>query len=467
MRKRSFEQPRGSRLPDASPVEDLPKSESKPQAFKLVNLGCPKNLVDGEGMAQLLKGSGYLEEESARRADVLIVNTCTFIKTAEDESARQLRSFAAKKRPGQLLVLAGCMAARHGQSLKDDFPAVDGILGTLRWNEIAELVGELRKGNPSYWLGESQTTTSPHRVASGYSAYLKISDGCDVGCAFCTIPSFKGRHRSKPVERIITEAQELIDSGAREIILIGQDLTDYGRDLGQKDGLANLAKNLCAEVDLGWLRLMYAFPGRLTPRLLETIASEPKIAKYIDIPLQHASREMLARMRRPRHDVRQVIGEIRAVIPNVAIRSAFIAGYPGETEAEFEELLSFLADTRLDRVGLFKYSQEEGTLAATLPDQIDESVKEERFDRAMRLQMGISLARNQELIGRTLEVLVEAEVIEGKAEAGFAAVGRSQRDAPEVDGLVLIRDRVKPGQFRQITVTDALEYDVIGRLASS
>lgn len=418
-------------------------------------------------MEQLLLRSGYRLAPNARRADAIVVNTCTFIQPAEQESAKTIRALAARKRPGQVLVVAGCMAQRRGEAIVDEFPVVDGVLGTLRWNEIVELVEEVRKGHPSYWLGPGRSAATPARTFRGPSAYLKISDGCDVNCAFCTIPSFKGRHRSKPPERVVAEARELASQGVREVILIGQDTTDYGRDLGTSDGLAQLIDRLCAEVpDLPWIRLMYAFPGRLTPRLLETIARQPQVVKYVDLPLQHASRDVLARMGRPRHDLREVVAEIRAAVADVAIRSAFIVGYPGETEAEFEELLSFLADAQLDRVGVFEYSREEGTRAAELPGQVLESIKRRRYNRAMRLQRQISLKRNRALVGRTLPVLVEGRVTEAPEKGiPFRSVGRSYRDAPEVDGLVFVREDVREGEIVSVRVTEAMEYDLVGELA--
>jgi len=442
---------------------DQPRTPS----FTLVSLGCPKNQVDAEGMEQLLLRSGYGSVADARRADAIIVNTCAFIKPAEQESIRTIRSLGARKRPGQVLVVAGCLAQRYGEHLADDFPAVDGILGTLRWNEIADLIAEVRRGHPTYWLGPARSDAVPSRVLRGPSAYLKISDGCDVDCAFCTIPSIKGRHRSKPPERVVAEARELAAQGVREVILIGQDTTAYGRDLGQRDGLPQLLDRLCAEVpELPWIRVMYAFPGRLTPRLLETIAGQPQVVKYVDLPLQHANRDVLARMGRPRQDLREVVAEIRATIPDVAIRSAFVVGFPGETEADFEELLRFLKEAQLDRVGVFKYSREEGTRAGDLPDQVPESVKERRYARAMRAQRRVSLKRNRALVGRVLPVLVEGRVAETDGGlAPFKSIGRSYRDAPEVDGLVFVRDDVPEGQIAPIRVTEAMDYDLMGELA--
>lgn len=443
----------------------------QPQApsFALVNLGCPKNQVDGEGMEQLLLRSGCVRAADPRRADTIVVNTCAFIRPAVEESIKTIRALATRKRPGQVIIVAGCLAQRYGERLTSELPGVDGILGTLRWNEIAELTAEVRKGQPTYWLGPARSAATPPRASRGPSAYVKISDGCDVDCAFCTIPSIKGRHRSKPPEQAIAEARELASQGVREVILIGQDTTAYGRDLGQQDGLAQLLDRLCAEVpELLWIRVMYAFPGRLTPRLLETIARQPQVVKYLDLPLQHASRGVLARMGRPRQDLAALIDQVRAAIPNVAIRSAFIVGYPGETEAEFEELLGFLQEVKLDRVGIFKYSREDGTPAAELPDQVPESVKERRYARAMRVQRRVSLMRNRALVGQVLPVLVDGRVVgETQEPVSFRSVGRSYRDAPEVDGLVFIRDDVVEGEIVRVRVTQAMDYDLVGEVVGT
>ncbi|MBI2939917.1 MAG: 30S ribosomal protein S12 methylthiotransferase RimO [Chloroflexi bacterium] len=443
----------------------------------MVQLGCPKNLVDGEGMGELLRGAGWVPTADTNSAEAIVVNTCTFIRSAEDESLETIRRIAAHKPPGQLLIVAGCLAQRHGEKLRAQVPEIDGILGTLRWAEIAALVDEVRQGRPAYWLGPARLDARPARVGQLTSAYLKISDGCDVQCAFCTIPGFKGRHRSKPADCIVEEARQLVANGVREIVLIGQDTTDYGRDLGMRDGLAQLLDRLVGEVDgLGWLRLMYAFPGRLTSRLLETIARHDPIVKYIDLPLQHAHPAVLARMGRPRQDLRGIVREVRDAIPDVAIRSGFIVGFPGETEEEFRELLAFLTDVQLDRVGAFVYSREPGTRAADLPGQVPENVKQRRYRQVMELQQKISRRRNRQLIGRELDVLVEGHVTEGdgtpangslaagRGRTPFKSIGRSYRDAPEVDGLVFVREEVPIGEMIRVRITDSLDYDLIGRL---
>ena len=433
----------------------------------MVNYGCPKNEVDAESMAQVLLGTGYRAIADPREADVVVVNTCGFIRSAASESLSGIRSLVARKRPGQVVVAAGCLAERDGARLAKRVPGLDGVLGTLRWAEIARLVEEVRAGRPAYWLGPARAEPHVRRAALGPSAYLKISDGCDIGCAFCTIPQIKGPHRSKPADLIVAEARELVAQGVREVNLIGQHTTDYGRDLGQRDGLADLLHRLAAEVpDLPWIRLMYAYPGRLTPRLIEAIAGLPQVVKYVDVPLQHAHPDVLARMGRPRHDPRQLVAELRAAIPGLALRSAFIVGFPGETEEEFAALLGFLEESELDRVGVFKYSREEGTRAAVLPGQLPERVKDRRYARAMELQQRISLQRNRGFIGQTLPVLVEGEVAKavGKSDPPGRSVGRSYRDAPEVDGLVYIRETVSVGEIVPVRVIEATEYDLVGEV---
>ena len=448
-------------------------SASRAPSVHLVTLGCPKNQVDSEGMAAVLVAAGYQVAAEARRADVVVVNTCGFIAAAEAESRQTIADLARRKRPGQLLVLAGCLAERRGAALAAAFPAVDGIIGTNRWSEIASYLDGLRRGEPGYWLGPGRELPGVRRVARGGSAYLKISDGCDVGCAFCTIPLFKGGHRSKPADRVVAEARDLVAQGVLEVILIGQDTTAYGSDLGERDGLAALLERLCREVpELPWIRLMYGFPSRITPRLLEVMAGEPQILKYIDLPLQHASRDVLARMGRPRQDLREVIARLRAAMPEIAIRSTFIVGFPGETDAESRELLAFLEEARLDRVGVFAYSAEAGTRAAEMAGQVSERTKARRLDRAMKLQRGISLGRNRALIGKTLPVLVEGRVVDepGAKSTPFQAVGRTYRDAPEVDGLVFVRHgpdaEAREGEIVTVRITEAMDYDLVGEVAS-
>jgi ribosomal protein S12 methylthiotransferase len=435
------------------------------KTFYLQQLGCPKNLVDGEHMAELLVEAGYEQVDDPKRATALIVNTCGFIKAAEEESLDALQTLAARKRRGQRLIATGCLAQRWGDRLGAAVPGVDGTLGAMRWAELPRLLEAVRAGVRPTWIGPEQLPAQPVRSATGPSAYLKIADGCDHTCAFCAIPLIKGRHRSKPVERIVAEARQLLARGVKEIVLVSQDSSGYGKDLGQRDGLAAMLDQLLDDVpEIPWLRVMYVYPGTITDRLIETFASRDQIVKYVDMPLQHAHPEMLARMRRPRQDLRELIGRFRAAMPDVALRSTLIVGFPGETDAEFDELLSFLEDAQLDRVGVFQYSPEPGTRAALMPDQVSERVKEKRYRKAMKLLQWISLERNRAQVGRTIDVLVEGEVVEA-AGAPYGAIGRSYRDAPEVDGLVFVRERVAPGTIVPVRITDAMAYDLVGAVA--
>jgi ribosomal protein S12 methylthiotransferase len=431
--------------------------------YYLLSLGCCKNTVDSEGMSRLLQQADYAPTEDPTAARFLIVNTCGFIDIAKEESVGALRELAEAKRPGQLLIAAGCLSQRYGRQLAKEVPGLDGILGTRRWMEITALVEKLSSDGdrPLVMIGDSlapDIASMPRSVVQGASAYLKIADGCSAPCAFCAIPLIKGPARSRPVEAIVGEARELVLQGVKEIILIAQDTTAYGRDQGQRDALPDLIQAILkAAPELPWLRLMYAYSQHITPRLIETMAGHTQVCHYLDIPLQHAHPDTLRRMNRPRDvaRVRRLIAHLRQAMPDIALRTAFIVGYPGETEEEFKALLDFAEEIAFDRVGVFTYSREEGTLAADLPDQVANQVKEERYQRLMELQQSISFAKNQQMVGRTLNVLVEGS---GKG----LSVGRSYRDAPEVDGLVLVQEELTLGEIVPVLITGAMEYDLIG-----
>ena len=446
-------------------------------AYYLLSLGCSKNTVDSESMAVLLDGAGMRGVDDARRAEVLIVNTCGFIESARQESLEALRELAAHKTPDQYLIAAGCLSQRYGRDLPRQVPGLDGVIGTRRWMDIVDLVRRLRgrkHPEPIYHLPDEAVTVGADergvsRVAvQGASAYLKIADGCRRPCAFCAIPAIKGTAVSRPLDRILDEARRLRDGGVQELILIAQDTTDYGHDLGLKDGLATLLDRLVAAVpDMPWIRIMYAYPGYVTDRLIETMATHHQIVPYLDIPLQHADRATLLRMRRPANVewVYETIGKMRDAMPDLAIRTTFIVGYPGETDREFETLVRFVEEMQFDRVGCFTYSFEPGTPSADLPGQVDERVKADRRDLLMSVQQPISLARNQALVGRTLDVLVEghAEATDedGNPTGEIISLGRSYRDAPEIDGYVLIEGELPTGAFVPVRVTGALVYDLI------
>ena len=418
-------------------------------------------------MAQLLDEAGYAAVGEARQASVLIVNTCGFIGPAREESIASLRELARAKKRGQLLVAAGCLSQIWGQKLAAEVPGLDGIIGTRRWMDIVEFVEQVRrraKPEPMYQLPDEATVVGAdergvRRVAiQGTSAYLKIADGCRRPCAFCSIPRIKGTAVSRQPETIVAEVRELMARGVRELILIAQDTTDYGHDLGLKDALPNLLESICdAAPELKWVRLMYAYPGAVSDRLIEVMANRPQIVHYVDIPLQHGHPDVLKRMRRPANVdwVHRTLGKLRAAVPDIAIRSTFIVGYPGETDAEFDTLCEFVTDLKFDRVGAFTYSSEPGTPSAELPDQLPEEIKHERYERLMALQQPISLGKNQALVGKTLDVLIEGQ-------GDGLTVGRTYRDAPEIDGLVVIEGDAPQAGFVPVRITGAMEYDLTG-----
>ncbi|MBN1304507.1 MAG: 30S ribosomal protein S12 methylthiotransferase RimO [Anaerolineales bacterium] len=436
------------------------------KTFHLVSLGCAKNTVDSDSMAQLLLQDGYEMVETPEEAGVLIVNTCGFIGPAKEESINTLGNLARVKQPGQLLIAAGCLTQRYGVEVASRVAGIDGILGTRRWMDIVRVVSKLRQSphpKPVYHLPEEVKTVGTDEQGvvraslEGASAYLKIADGCRRPCAFCAIPLIKGTTVSRPVDRILEEARLLQDEGVRELILIAQDTTDYGHDLGMKDGLAVLLENLTSTAPgIDWIRIMYAYPGYITERLIDVMTTQKKILPYLDIPLQHAHPEMLRRMHRPANMdwVYRTLDKMRSAMPELAIRSTFIVGYPGETETEFQALVDFIDEVRLDRVGAFKFSFEPGTSSEPLGDPVPEEIKEERYQRLMERQQAISLQVNQSLVGKNLDILVD----------GFGenlSIGRSYRDAPEIDGLVLVEGcELEVGQIAPVRITGAMVYDL-------
>lgn len=428
-------------------------------------------------MAQVLAGSGFRAIENPNQAEVLIVNTCGFIGPAKEESLRLLGELASRKRKGQVLIAAGCLTQRYGLEVARQVPGIDGILGTRRWMDILDVVQGLRGGEhpePIYHLPEVATVGTDERgvqrvAVQGASAYIKIADGCRRPCAFCAIPLIKGTAVSRPIQSILAEARLLQDRGVRELILIAQDTTDYGHDLGLQNGLAHLLEKLIAALsepralngipgnNVEWIRIMYAYPGYVTDRLIEVMATHPQILPYLDMPLQHAHPAMLKRMRRPANVewVYRTLEKMRSAMPQLALRSTFIVGYPGETEDEFQTLLDFIQEIRFDRVGAFKFSFESGTTSESLGDPIPPEIKQDRWERLMVLQQGISLQRNQTLVGKTLDVLVE-----GYGDG--ITLGRSYRDAPEIDGYTIIEGEIPPGKLVPVRITGAMAYDLSG-----
>jgi len=402
----------------------------------------------------------------AAEADVLLVNTCGFLEAAKAESVEALQELAENKRPGQSLVAAGCMVQRFGPELVREVPGLDGLIGTRSWPDIISFLGKLRdegRQEPIFHLPETGDvpveTVALSRTALGprASAYLKISDGCSAPCAFCTIPGIKGQGRSRPKEMILGEAQALVEGDVRELILIAQDTTAYGRDRGERDRLPTLIEDLLhAAPDLSWLRLMYAYPGHVSQRLIDVMAAHSQVCHYLDMPLQHGHPDTLRRMRRP-HNVEKLIRWIeafRAAMPDAALRTTFIVGYPGETEAEFQGLLDFMREVQFDRVGIFTFSREPGTPAYDQLEQVPEDVKQERYERAMEFQQAISLAKNQSQIGRRFDALVD-----GAGDG--VSIARSYRDAPEIDGFVIIEEELPVGEMLPVMVTGAMAYDLM------
>lgn len=430
-----------------------------PRTYHLVTLGCPKNDVDSAHLARLLEGGDLLPVADPQEADAIIVNTCGFIEQSQAQSMEAVQALAAQKREGQTLIVAGCMTQLYGRQVKEATPAVDHIFGVGQWQEVARLL-QVDPG-AIYDIPESNVRVT------GPSAYLKISDGCDAPCTFCVIPKIKGGLRSAPAGLLVKEAQRLVAAGAKELVLVGQDTTAWGEDLGMPvgRGLPGLLRTLSEAVGPGtWLRLMYAYPSRVTPELIATMAELPGVVHYLDVPLQHGSEAVLRRMKRP-HNLERVyrfIEELRKAMPDVVLRTSFIAGFPGETEAEFEELLAFARAVEFDHAGCFTYSRQQWTDAFEMEEQVPDAVKAERRDRFMAQQQAISARRAARFVGRTLEMLVEGT---GEDEDGAPVVaGRTYREAPEVDGLVFARGRAQPGERVRVVIEDAAEYDLFGRV---
>jgi ribosomal protein S12 methylthiotransferase len=445
--------------------------------YFLLSLGCSKNTVDSESIAQVLNQNGMQGVGDPDDAEVMIVNTCGFIDAAKEESISALRDLVDMRNDGQLVIAAGCLSQRYGADLIQHVPGLDGVIGTRRWMDIFDLVKRLRgrkHPEPMYHLPTDANVVGLDErgvlraSVQGASAYLKIADGCRRPCAFCAIPKIKGTAVSRPMESIVAEAVRLQNMGVREVMLIAQDSTDYGYDLGMKDGLAHLLDAIVDSApDIPWLRIMYAYPGYVTPRLMETIAKHDQVLPYLDIPLQHGHRETLKRMKRPAKIewVYDTVGKLRETIPHLAVRTTFIVGYPGETDEEFEGLMQFVRDLQFDRVGAFKYSYEIGTPSAELPNQVPDDVKQERWERLMELQQGISLAKNQCFVGQTLDILVEGhgegEDEDGNATGDLLSLGRSYRDAPEIDGYVIVEGELPVGEIVPVRITGATTYDLI------
>ena len=430
-----------------------------------VSLGCAKNLVDTEVMLGIMQARGIELTTNPADADILIVNTCAFILSAKEESIMTILNLADYKQNGRCrsLIVAGCLGQLYKRELLNELTEVDAIIGTGAWNRIMEAIAETLSGRRVILIGEREiiydAQTPRLRTTPIYTAYVKIAEGCNNRCSFCSIPLIRGRQISRPIEDIKAEVERLAAQGVKEINLIAQDTTAYGTDLYGKPQLVELLREL-VKVDVRWIRILYAYPRRFTDELIELIAAEPKICKYVDLPLQHASNKILKLMNRPdtRESMTALIKKIRAKIPGVAIRSTFIVGFPGETDEDFWELRDFLLEQHLDKVGIFTYSREENTAAYDLPDQVPEEVMQERYHGLMSIQSLISQECNEALEGQELEVLIEGR----DEEVQEVVAGRSYRDAPEVDGLVYIENdgRSEAGDLVRVKVLAGFVYDI-------
>ncbi len=434
----------------------------KKKTFYLESLGCAKNTVDSNTLAEVLINAGYSPESNPQKAENIIVNTCGFIQPARDEAIQTINELSKIKKENQFLFAVGCMAERDSDLIHQKCPEVDGTLGTSQLNGILHLIesshpglnGNAEKNN------QPEIENFPEFSVQGASAYLKIADGCGRQCSYCRIPLIKGKWVSRKEEDILRDAEILQDSGVKELILIAQDTTAYGFDRGEKDALPDLIEHIIKRApQILWIRILYAFPGFVSDHLIDLMSGSSILLPYLDIPLQHAHPDVLRRMHRPddMNWVRTTIEKMRIKIPRIAIRSTFITGFPGETDQEFETLLSFLNEMNFDRVGAFPYYPEEGTPSATMKDDVPEEVKIARKDQLMELQQGISRKLNHQFVGKTLDVLIE-----GIEENGSVLVGRSYRDAPEIDGLVFAQGKAEIGDIVPVKITSSLEYDLSG-----
>jgi ribosomal protein S12 methylthiotransferase len=444
-------------------------SKGATKSVGLVSLGCPKNLVDGEVMLGQLRGAGYHLVADAKQADVIVVNTCAFIDRAKQESIDAILEMAREKEVGRArrLVVTGCLTQRYDGELRRQIPEIDATLGTGQVEDIVRAVG-----GDSTSLDETGTAlptwvydhTAPRVLSTPpWLAYVKISEGCDYTCSFCIIPTLRGRHRSRGVEDVVAEARALAARGVREIVLVAQDSTRYGLDHGVRDALAYLLRRLGRIDGLRWIRVMYAYPATLSDPILDAIASEEKVVKYLDIPLQHASEAVLKRMKRPtgRGNLLGMLERIRAKVPGVAIRTSFIVGFPGETDGDFEALLDFVRAGRFDNVGAFTYSDEEGTASYELAGRVPARVKESRRRRLMAAQKKISQHKNRARVGERVEVLVEG----AHPDSDLLLRGRLSTQAPDIDGQVILNDgSAEAGSFVTCEVTEAHPYDLVARI---
>ena len=434
-----------------------------------ISLGCDKNLVDSEVMIGLLTDKGYQMTDDETQADVIVINTCCFIHDAKEESIQTILEMAEYKKTGTLkaLIVTGCLAQRYQEEIQEEIPEVDEVLGTTSYDKIVDAIQEALEGKSGVRIEDIDALPLPDTkrlvTTGGHFAYLKIAEGCDKHCTYCIIPKIRGNYRSVPMERLVKEARDLAEDGVKELILVAQETTIYGTDLYGEKSLHRLLRELCKIDGIRWIRILYCYPEEIDDSLIQVMKEEPKICHYLDLPIQHASTEILRRMgrRTSREDLEEIIGKLRREIPDIAIRTTLITGFPGETKEQHEELMDFVDEMEFDRLGVFTYSPEEGTPAAQMEDQIPEEVKEDRQAELMELQQEIAFDLAEDMIGR--EVLV---MIEGKVADENAYVGRTYKDAPNVDGLIFVNtdEELMSGDFARVKVTGAAEYDLIGEL---
>ena len=434
-----------------------------------ISLGCDKNLVDTEMMLGLLNQDGYTFTDDEQEADVVVVNTCCFINDAKEESVNTILEMAELKKKGRLkaLIVTGCLAQRYKDEILEEIPEVDGILGTSTYDEITRVLQGALQGEKvkSFHDINELPQVEAHRMVTtgGHYAFLKIAEGCDKRCTYCIIPSLRGNYRSVPMERLIKEAKELVSGGVKELILVAQETTLYGVDLYGKKELPTLLRELAKISGLQWIRIQYCYPEEITPELIAAIKEEPKVCHYLDIPIQHASDRILKRMGRRTNQaaLREMIAALRREIPDIALRTTLISGFPGETEEDHEELMDFVDEMEFERLGVFAYSAEEDTPAASFPDQVPQEIKEERRDAIMELQQDIAFDKSERMVGRIVDVMIE-----GKVADEDAYVGRTYMDAPGVDGLIFVNTdlALMSGDFARVKVTGAVEYDLIGEI---
>lgn len=434
-----------------------------------ISLGCDKNLVDTERMLGLLNQEGYTFTDDETEADIIIINTCCFINDAKEESINTILEMAELKKEGpcKALIVTGCLAQRYQEEIRKEIPEVDGILGTTAYHEISRVLKEVLEGRQELCFEDlnylPEIKSKRVITTGGYYAFLKIAEGCDKHCTYCIIPSLRGKYRSVPMEHLLEEAKELAESGVKELILVAQETTLYGVDLYGKKALPKLLQELCKVSGIQWIRLQYCYPEEITQELIDVIRTEKKICHYLDIPIQHASDRVLKRMgrRTDRKQLKELIQTLRQQIPDIALRTTLISGFPGETEEDHEILMEFVDEMEFERLGVFAYSQEEDTPAAGFENQVPEEVKENRRDEIMELQQEIAFDQSEAMVGRILDILIE-----GKVADENAYVGRTYMDAPNVDGLIFLntQEQLMSGDFVRVKVIGALEYDLIGEI---